>query len=173
MILSYHFIRKRIAQLLKRPISRERQFLSLEQADSILLIFKQENQEEAEACMAQLEAKGKKVKQFIYADAPMEKSDDPDRIGCSKKDLDIWAFPRKEIEQAFLSLKADILIDLIEDKDCFPIYYLELQHTARMKIGPKRENGDFYDFSLSVNQQKGIQYIFDQILFYLQTFRTK
>ena len=127
MILSYHFIRKRIAQLLKRPISRERQFLSLEQADSILLIFKQENQEEAEACMAQLEAKGKKVKQFIYADAPMEKSDDPDRIGCSKKDLDIWAFPRKEIEQAFLSLKADILIDLIEDKDCFPIYYLELQ----------------------------------------------
>ena len=71
MILSYHFIRKRIAQLLKRPISRERQFLSLEQADSILLIFKQENQEEAEACIAQLEAKGKKVKQFIYADAPL------------------------------------------------------------------------------------------------------
>ena len=174
MILSYYFIRKRINQMLGRPVSRKRQFLSLEQAETVLLVFTQKNLQEAEACAARLKAKKKKVKQFVYADTPsVGESDRPDRVWCTRKDLDSWAFPRKETEQAFLSLKADILIDLIADEDCLPVCYLELQHDARMKIGPKRNDGEFYDFSLSLNQQKEIRYIFDQILFYLQTFRAK
>lgn len=171
MILSYYFIRKRVQELLKHPPARRRRFFAWNEVKSLWLVYLQEDSTEAEACVAQLKAMGKTVRCLVFArNAPAASLEEEVRCRCTKADLNLWAFPSEAVEKRFCAEACDMLLDLVPD-EILPLQYLEAKHPAPFKIGIKKASGGLYDFALEASK-RDIRYIFTQILFYLQTFRS-
>ncbi|WP_251967711.1 hypothetical protein NEE14_001740 [Parabacteroides sp. AD58] len=172
MILSHYFIRKKILSILAQPATRQPKGLSLPEAEHILLVYTYPDKEEVEACLAQVKGKHQWT-HLLFSEVPVpETALTSDTIVCTKKELDAKGFPPEALVEKVKSVKADLLIDLTTDV-CYPLLYLVAQHTAGMKAGVKKPFGEFYDFSLALNSREKISYVWQQIVFYLQTFRTK
>lgn len=172
MILSHYFIRKKILSMQVQPAVRRPKGLSLEEAGRILLVYDYSDKDEVEACLAGIKGK-QKWKHLIFAEAPIPEADmTPEKIVCTRKELNSRGFPPDSLVEKVKSTPADLLIDLTTDI-CYPLLYLVVQHPAGMKVGFKKPVGEFYDFSLALSSREKISYIWQQIVFYLQSFRTK
>ena len=172
MILSYYFIRKRVQELLRNPIARRRRFFAWGDVKRIWVVYLQEDNAEAEACVARLRAMGKEVRCLVFArEASVLPPKAEARLVCTKADLNLWAFPSEAVEKGFCAEACDVLLDLVPDEN-LPLQYLEGKHPAPFKLGVKKASGGLYDFALEVSK-RDIGYIFEQMLFYLQTFRSE
>ena len=172
MILSHYFIRKKILSIQVQPAVRRLKALSLEEAERILLVYDYAGKEEVEACLAGIKGKQKWL-HLIFSETPIPEADmTPEKLVCTRKELNTRGFPPEALVEKVKSLKADLLIDLTTDV-CYPLLYMVVQHPAGMKVGVKKPLGEFYDFSLALNSREKISYIWQQIVFYLQSFRTK
>lgn len=155
-----------------QPAVRQPKALSLEEAERILLVYDYADKEEVEACLAGIKGKQKWL-YLIFSETPIPEADmTPEKLVCTRKELNTRGFPPEALVEKVKSLKADLLIDLTTDV-CYPLLYMVVQHPAGMKVGVKKPLGEFYDFSLALNSREKISYIWQQIVFYLQSFRTK
>ena len=81
---------------------------------------------------------------------------------------------KEEVEACLAGIKGkQKWLHLIFSETPIPEADMVVQHPAGMKVGVKKPLGEFYDFSLALNSREKISYIWQQIVFYLQSFRTK
>lgn len=175
MILTDYFIKRKVQKLAAKTATRQHYFRSLKEAHDILIFFEAKDEDKIEPCLETLRMLRKNVNVCLYVShkTPLEANDSYLMI-YENKDIDRWGSPHPEVTQNVNSRKADILIDLTS-KGCYSMKYLMLQHPAAFKIGLKRSASeqDMYDFSLSVTDRDDLMYLFGQIIFYLQTIRSK
>lgn len=172
MILSNYFIKKKISELIAHPPVRLRAFRSWNEVRHILVFYEARDQEIIKPCLETLRKSHKQVTACVYAPASgAGPFPDGDRI-VGSKDVNLLGFPSPETRRAVGEIKADLLIDLSRP-GCYPLQYLLLQHPCPFKAGCKAGGPDLYDLSISVTGQDNIQYLFEQILFYLQSIHSK
>lgn len=115
MILSRYFIRKKILSMQVQPAVRRPKALSLEEAERILLVYDYADKEEVEACLAGIKGKQKWL-HLIFSETPIQETDmTPEKLVCTRKELNTRGFPPEALVEKVKSLKADLLIDLTTD----------------------------------------------------------
>lgn len=175
MKLIDYFVTQKIKQLVKMNNSRQHCFRSLKEAHNILIFYEAKDEEEIEPCLETLRMLKKDLFVCKYVANKVLRKDKNAYFHVYRgRDFNLLGFPKRRIQEQINKQKADILIDLT-GKGCSPMKFLMLQHTSRFKIGLKRsrEEQDLYDFTLSVTNRDDMMYLFGQIIFYLQTIRTK
>ena len=86
----------------------------------------------------------------------------------SDKDLDFFLRPNSTEAIEFMQTPFDMLIDM-GTVDFYPMQYLLYKSKAKFKIGWFGDKQPF-DLMLSIDSKKGIEYYFEQVMFYLQKF---
>lgn len=172
MIVSNYFIKKKIRGLIAQPPARIRGFRSLEEARSVLVFYQARDTETIRPCLESLRKMHKQLKVCVYAPVGVSLQLPDEHQFIANKDLDAWGFPSESKRRAIREWKADVLIDL-SGPSCYPLQYLILQHPCPFKVGPKHPDLDLYDLSILVTDRDDIQYLFGQILFYLQSIHSK
>lgn len=172
--LTDYFIKKGVNRLINNPTNRNHRFLSLKEAHDILIFYETKDRDEIEPCLETLRMLRKNVQVCLFSSGkvlPEEKASY--LIIEDGKDINRLGYPTTNINKKVNAIKADILIDLTR-KNCYPMKYLMLQHPSIFKIGLKRGNEqDIYDLAISVTDREDMMYLFGQIIFYLQTIRSK
>lgn len=173
MKLTNYFIRKKVQTLASGVSARPHEFCPLEDAKHILVLFQASDREVVEPCLNKLRKQQKKVSACVYVtDETVPEMDASYAVVHAKKDLDVWCSPKDTAVENCKALKADILIDLTRP-GCYPMQYLLLQHPCRFKVGIKQADTDLYDLAISVTARDNIRQLFEHILFYLQSIRSK
>jgi hypothetical protein len=165
-------IKSKLKKLAGQNLDRMNNFCTLNDAKSILLFVHSRDLSQAEPYITQLKEKGKTISVIVY----LPKKDKREEVYffdqiVSVKD-DFWGVPSKEAIEKVSAYKADILIDITRPY-CYAIKYLAFSNPSLFKVGVKWEDTDTYDLSLAVTDNSNIPYLFEQILFYLQTIRSK
>ncbi|MDR3253173.1 MAG: hypothetical protein LBT35_06410 [Tannerella sp.] len=170
MILTNYFINRELKKLASQAASRRHQYRSLSDITKILFICDAKDWNEARSCIERLKAMNKTVNTAVYA--PTAK-DVPTWVSNylllrADRDINIWGFPDKSLQQQFNGLNADVIIDFTGEKSA-AMYYLVLKHPSTFKAGIKSE-ASAYDFSLiPTTANSNLTYNFDQLLSYLQS----
>lgn len=173
MKLTNYFIKKKVQHLASGTQSRHREFCTLEDARHILVLFHASDRDVVEPCLDMLRKQQKKVEACVFVAGEAIPEMEPSYLVVhSKKDLDAWYSPKDEIVENSKALKADILIDLTRPNN-YPMQYILLQHPCRFKVGIKQEGVDLYDLAISVTERDNIKQLFEHILFYLRSIRSK
>jgi hypothetical protein len=173
MILTNYFIKKKVQHLASGTLSRKHEFCTLEDAKHILVLFHASDRDVVEPCLDTLRKQQKKVDACVYvADETVPEMGPSYLVVHSKKDLDAWNSPKDAVVKNCKALKADILIDLTQPNN-YPMQYLLLQHPCRFKVGIKQDGADLYDLAISVTERDNIKQLFEHILFYLRSIRSK
>lgn len=174
MNITDFFIKRGVRKLAANPGSRRHCFRSLKEAHDIVVFYEAKDVEEIEPCLETLRMLKKNVTACVYSSVETP-ADFPDSyvIANSVKDFSFLRFPKHQIIQKVNAMKTDMLIDLT-GKNCYPMHYLMLQHPSTFKIGLKRgHEQDMYDLTIAVTDRDDMMYLFGQIIFYLQTIRSK
>lgn len=173
MKLTNHIIRKKIKALAGQPVKRRSYFCALKDARHILVLFNAEDRDIVEPCLETLRKLHKHINVCAYVGGDTLPEMDPSYMLIqAKTDLDMWYMPKGEIVKKFNSCGADILIDLTRRND-YAMHYLLLQHPGTFKVGARSNDLDLYDLTISVTEEADIKQLFEHILFYLQTIRSK
>jgi len=173
--LSDFFIKRAVNNLAKVSFGRKHCFRSLKEAHDIVVFYEAKDKEEVEPGLETLRMLKKNVYVCVYSTGQDVQEDASAYLVIhdnENKDINLWGFPSSEIIDKVNTLKADLLIDLT-GKSCYPMKYLLLQHPSQFKTGIKRGENDMYDFSIAVTDRNELMYLFGQIIFYLQTIRSK
>lgn len=172
MRLTNHIIRKKVKELASKP-KRRSHFRSLEDARHILVLFDAADREVVEACLPSLRKLNKHIDVCAYVAGDTIPQLAPSyHMIAAKTDLDMWFIPKAEVQEKFRSYPADILIDLNRGNN-YVMQYLMLQHPATFKVGVRSSELDLYDLTISVTENTDMKHLFEHILFYLQTIRSK
>ena len=172
MKLTNHFIRKKVKSLAEAK-KRQSYFCPLEEARHILVLFNAEDLDAIAPCLDALRSKNKHVNACAYASGEVAPEMNPAYMVIhGKTDLDLLSVPKAEVRKAFCACEADILIDLTRGND-YVMQYLLLHHPATFKVGARSSELDLYDLTISMTENADIKHIFEHILFYLQTIRSK
>jgi hypothetical protein len=168
MIFSDYLSRRKIKSLLKKSVSREHCFCSLNYAKTILVLYNVEDEQIVIPFIAKLQSVGKKVNTCVYIDD--EKTtieNEPSVIYIVGKNL-----PKSDVCNQVKAIPSDILIDL-SDAKCNPLKYLMLQHPSTFKVGIRDADESMHDFALIMTGKELLKDICEQMYFYLQTIRAK
>lgn len=178
MILTNYFIKRRIDGLLS-SVTRTRRFKTIDEINTVLLLYHVSDSKEVETCISRLKAMGKMVYTCGYKaeEAPQspsgeEKDDDTHIYIRHKQDVNLWGMPAEAVLEKINACRPDVVIDLTRSKNCV-MQYLLLKCDCNFKAGIKNGERDLYDFSISAVENKDLTYLFEQIIFYLQTIRSK
>lgn len=109
---------------------------------------------------------------FSSKDAVSQPDDSSLLFIDKSKEADKYGIPNDEVSAKVAKIPADILIDLSRGK-CHVLKVLMLQHQAAFKIGESLPDSSFYDFSISMTERGGTADLFEYLLFYLQSIRSK
>lgn len=158
MILTDYFLKKRLREMQAALPARTRHFCPLEEAGRWLLLYDARDAAAIAPCVARLRALHKEVTAF----------------GLDlRREVTAWGFPLPEKVEAVRQIPADIVVDLSDDA-CHAIHYLSLSHPAPFRVGARWEGPDLYDLEIHLEEHRGdVSYLFEQILFYLQSIRAK
>lgn len=170
-----YFVNKRMAKLASENASRQHCFRSLKEAHDILIFYEAKSEKEIEPCLETLRMLKKNVQVCVYVANKFFRNERESYLYIYQgKNINFLGYPTPATQKRVNELKADVLIDL-SGKNCYPIKHLMLRHPSCFKIGLKRspDEQDLYDFSLSVTERDDMMYLFGQIIFYLQTIRSK
>ena len=176
MIVTKHFLYKRIKALSKNASTRAHCYRSLSDIGYILVMCEAKDWQTVYPCIKSLKAMDKTVHVCVYTrktdDAPIW--DYAYLLVDAKKDIDMWGFPDKKIRHQLNSLSVDMLLDLTSGETT-AMHYLMLQQPASFKVGAKRLDEDgVYDLSIIMKERMhDIPFLFEQILIYLQAIRSK
>lgn len=166
-------LRKKVRALAAKAAIREHHFCTLAKARSILVLYEAKDCEVVVPCLETLRMMHKQVWSCVYVESnQLFESDDSCLMISKEDDLNMWYFPKKSVVWSLAEMKADLLIDLTSPDNAV-MQYLLLQYICPFKIGIKRNDMDLYDLAISVDGETDIKYLFGQILFYLQTIRSK
>ncbi len=173
MILTHYFIKRKINRLLSSA-KRSRRFKTLNEIHNVLLLCHAADADEVKQCAARLKKAGKKVTVCMCETASAaSRNGDPDIFYVSPAhDVTVWGFPESSVVQKVNACTPDIVIDLTR-KNEYVMQYLLLRSECDFKAGIRSEEKAFYDFSVSATENKELSYLFEQIIFYLQTIRSK
>lgn len=169
------FIQKKIKNLCKNSGKRHHEFRSMDDIRNMLIFIDDFDQCIVEFGLKQLVKQGKQVQFCIYTNNEEFESEKEEYIYVNEeRDLNKFAFPNEPLCRQIKDISTDILIDLTESTS-YPMHYLALIHPATFKVGIKRDNNELYDFSIipPPDREDDLAFIFDQILFYLKTIRSK
>lgn len=172
MRITNHIIRKKVKELALKP-KRQSQFCSPEDARHILVLFDADDRDAIEPCLSALRKLNKQIHVWSYMSGDVvPEMNSSYNILHAKTDLDMWFMPKAEILEKFRSCGADILIDLTRSNN-YVMQYLLLQHPCTFKVGVRGSELDLYDLTISMTENLDIKHLFEHILFYLQTIRSK
>lgn len=173
MIFTNLFIKKRIQNLLKNMSGRTPRFCSIDEANDILVVFNIFDKNDVTECLQKLRDQGKVIHACVYM-PKKNKEFEPEStwITIYEEDFDAKGIPTQNTCDKFSRIPADILIDLTR-KDSLPMHYLLLQHPATFKVGNKPSLRNMYDLTVAATDNDEIKPLFDHILFYLLTIRSK
>lgn len=171
MKLTKCLIRRKVKKLAGQGRGWNRRFCTLDDARKILVLFDAEDSGAIEPCLEKLRAQHKDVRVCMYTSECVAAEMDGMTV-CAETDTDMWYMPRKAIERRFCACDADIIIDLTHSGN-YIMQYLLLKHPALFKVGTKSGEPDLYDLTIYVTENRGKRYVFEQIVFYLQTIRFK
>ena len=175
MVLSTYFIRREIAQLLRKASERQVQFRSLEEAKHLLFFYNQRDAMKLEPIMQRLKECKFYVSTVVFHPevVNLERMQSLNSLICRKADLNILGMPSPHIIEDVKQLRADILINLGGVKD-YTLLYLMLNHPTSFRVGIKWQESDAYDLLISpTDDNQGIDFLCEQILFYLQSIGAK
>lgn len=173
MRLTNYFIRKKVKALAGQSGRRQSRFCSLSEARQVLILFNAEDRDVVESCMATLRKQNKNIQACAYVSTDtVPEMPSSYQVIHAKTDLDMWYMPKEEVRKKFNACNADILIDLTTGNN-YVMQYLLLQHPSLFKVGARSNDFDLYDLTISLTEATDIKHIFDHILFYLQTIRSK
>ncbi|MDD3062545.1 MAG: hypothetical protein PHX50_06835 [Massilibacteroides sp.] len=98
---------------------------------------------------------------------------DPSFVYINKtKTVNKYGIPDDKIKMKVLGFPADILIDLSRGK-CYTLKLLMLQHPSTFKVGERLGDESLYDFSIIMKGGERTSDLFENLLFYLQSIRSK
>jgi sulfur transfer complex TusBCD TusB component (DsrH family) len=145
----------------------------MDEAKDILVVFSISDKKDALACLEKLREFDKNIHACVYV-SKKNKELEPENswITILEEDFDSKGIPTESICKKFTSIPADILIDLTRKND-YAMHYLLLKHPANFKVGNKSALKDMYDMTVSATDENEIDPLFDHILFYLLTIRSK
>ena len=174
MKLTGYFIKKKIQALIQEASQRECRSVSLAEARSLLILYNAEDHQAVMKLLQPLRKEKKEINTCVYLS---EKSAELQATGSTvlvhaKGDLNAWCFPSDKIVEEVKKMKADILIDLTRPS-CYALQYIALQHPSKFKVGIKYPEQNWYDLALSITDKDEIEYLFQQILFYLRSMGSK
>lgn len=176
MILTRHFLYKKIRKLSTAAAARTHFYRSMDDVKYVLVVCEAKDWKAVAPCIDKLKGMGKTVHVCVYTqkqeDTPIW--DYAYLLVESGKDINLWGFPHKNIMNQLNGLSVDLLMDLTSGN--VPVMrYLVLQQPATFKVGAKRPSeDDMYDLSIVMKQDVyDIPYLFGQILNYLQVIRSK
>ena len=175
MIISTYFIQRRVQELKRQAGNRPHRFCALPEARSLLLFYRASDQQEIEPCLETLRMMRKSVSVYRIGEGlGSTENTIPQAYQLdSSKDLDLWGFPTKAKLQELVGIPADIVIDLCRQENPL-IQYLVLSHPSAFKVGTRRiDEEGVCDFSILASERNDLIYLFGQIIFYLQTIRSK
>ena len=175
MKLTTHFLKKEIRKLSVYAAERPHKYCSLKDVKSILFICNAKDWDIGRACVEKLKAMNKTVNTALYLasekDVPTWYSNY--LLLRADGDVNIWGIPVKSLQQQFNSIPADLIIDFAGELSP-AMYYLVLKHPSTFKAGIKRSENSAYDFTIVPPEENDtIPYLFDQILSYLQSIKSK
>jgi len=84
----------------------------------------------------------------------------------TRKDLNWYYRPTHSIVQQFIDQDFDILIDLSK-QSLLPLKFVNNLSRAKFKVGKESNNGREYDMMIRISEDQGLQYLIDQIKYYL------
>lgn len=172
MILSHYYINKDIRRLIAARDATKRNFCPLEKARRVLILLREKDRMAMDAELARF-AQSRKVFYVSYTNDALAPSLSDDRYTFSlKKDLNLWGYPSERVMTEWLSHKADILIDLSQG-EIPALQYLVLHHTVSCKVGIKFRAKDIYDLAIITKGGEELNFLFEQIIFYLETINFK
>jgi len=176
MILTKHFLFKKIDALTKSNTKRAHCYRSLNDIRYILIFCEAKNWKSVYPCIETLKSLGKSVNVCVYT----TKNDDTPIwdyayiLVEAEKDINLWGFPDNNIRRQLNGIKVDMLLDLTSDETP-AMRFLMLQHPASFKVGAKRSpEENFYDLSIILKEGMfDVSFLFGQVLNYLQVIRSK
>lgn len=173
MTISNYFIKKKIKSLIDSAGDRKSVFKSYNQLKSVLVMYEMKDFENVQHGISELKRSGKQVASFGYVrKEAIPELDDSYRFVVEKNALSVHGVPTDAVLQQVLACSPDVIIDLTH-AGCYGMQYLLVKHPCNFKIGIKKLEREFHDFSILVTDRDEIDYLFEQILFYLQNIRTK
>jgi len=175
MIFADYFFKKKIRKLIAAASAREHQFCPLAEAKNILVLYNVEDELVVVPFIDQLTTQGKQVNSVAYMlKADTRKQDSPDKTLSTSATFLVSGnkIPSKAICDRFNLFPADILIDLSREKSP-PLKLLMLQHPAHFKVGIRYAEESIHDFAIIMTEGKSLSELSEQVLFYLQTIRSK
>lgn len=172
MILKNYFIKRKIDELLSSSC-RNRRFLPFDRIGRILLFYNISDAEAAEICAGKLRKQGKEVYTCGYkSEGSPDSADDTHIYVGSRADTGKNGVPSDAVVQRLDACRADAIIDLTRGNS-YVMQYLLLKCRCDFKAGVKGNENNLYDLTLAATDNKDLVYLFDQIVFYLQTIRSK
>ena len=173
MTISNYFIKKKIKKLIDQTADHKPVFKAFDQIQSILVLYEMADFESLLPHIEHLKRSGKKVESFGYVRKEvLPEVNDSYHFIVEKTDLSVKGIPADAALQKVLACKPDVIMDLTH-AGCYAMQYLLVNHPCNFKIGIKKAERDLHDFSLLVTDRDEFNYLFEQILFYLQNIRTK
>ena len=176
MILTKHFLLKKIEALSKNASLRPHCYRSLDDIRYVLVLCEAKNWKSIYPCIETLKALRKSVNVCVYTRKTDETPiwDYAYLLVEAEKDINVWGFPDKNIRNQLNGIKVDMLLDLTGGET--PVmHFLMLQHPASFKVGAKRSSEENHH-DLSIIMKEGmhdISFLFGQIMNYLQAIRSK
>jgi hypothetical protein len=168
MIFSDYLFRRKIKYLLKKSVSREHHFCSLNDAKTIFVFYNVEDEQVVMPFVEKLQSSGKKVNACVYIhDENTIKANEPSTIYIIGRNV-----PNSDVCNQVKVISSDILIDL-SDAKCNPLKYLMLKHPSKFKVGIRCVEESMHDFALIMTEKEHLKDVCEQMYFYLQTIRAK
>lgn len=173
MIFGEYFFKKKVRKMIEQSGSRKRRYCSLGEAGSVLVLFRNEDKDRLKKQLEELRSLNAKVHCCVTGDKAADGAEDPSVLYIDKSaDVDKYGMPKPEVANRVFTIPADILIDLSRGK-CRTLKVLMLQHPSAFKTGEKLSDNSFCDFSIVMTEGGGTTELFEYLLFYLQTIRSK
>ncbi|MFP4365680.1 MAG: DUF6913 domain-containing protein [Bacteroidales bacterium] len=167
--------------ILKKKIrrsSRTKEFINLEDATRIGVIFHQTDYNSFESVQKFLKKLAEDGKQ-IFAIGFIEKKEIPQEYVLKKgfnffclKELNWYFKPEPVFVADFIERDFDLLINLSID-NVFPVDYIFALSNARFKVGKYSAEYEFADLSIDIKKSGDIDYLIMQISHYLSEINVK
>jgi hypothetical protein len=175
MILTNFFLHRKLRRLKRASARRTHSYRSLADVRYVMVMCEARDWKTVEPCIAKLKAMGKTVHPCIYT----RKQDETPiwDYACllveAGKDINIWGFPDRKVQEQLRGLTIDLLLDLTGSPQPVMQYLMLLQPSA-FKAGAKYPaDEDMYDFAIIMKDGvHDITYLFNQIINYLQVIRS-
>ena len=174
----YNSIKLRLSKMVVGKLvddtKRRPALCSMQKAKSVGVSFVVNSEKDLEPIRAILKKiSGENVQTFALGYIPTKK---PGDFYLSQKtfnffsdmDLDFFLRPKSAEAIEFMETPFDILIDL-GTIEFYPMQYLLYKSKAKFKIG-WYGNEQPFDLMMSIDPKKGIDFYFEQVMFYLQKF---